>query len=148
MPPQAQIVKTNLAKIGIRVDVKAFTDSTLYTKTANAWRTVRHRLPRLATGLPGSKRLPEPAARRRRDSPNPHSTPRPTARLARAAQLTRRQALPDIRPSRAADLARHVAPLIAFGNASSHDLFSARIGCQTYGIYGIDLAALCIKHPP
>ncbi|HEY1508556.1 MAG TPA: ABC transporter substrate-binding protein, partial [Solirubrobacteraceae bacterium] len=31
---QAQIVQTNLAKIGIRVEVKAFTDSTLYTKTA------------------------------------------------------------------------------------------------------------------
>ena len=21
------------------------------------------------------------------------------------------------------------------------------MGCQTYGVYGIDLAALCIKHP-
>lgn len=25
------------------------------------------------------------------------------------------------------------------------DFFSARIGCQTYGSYGMDLAALCIK---
>jgi hypothetical protein len=45
------------------------------------------------------------------------------------------------------DLARNGAPLAAFGNLSSHDLFSARIGCQTYGIYGIDLTALCTKHP-
>jgi peptide/nickel transport system substrate-binding protein len=44
------------------------------------------------------------------------------------------------------DLARNVAPLAAFGNVSSHDFFSARIGCQTYnGIYGMDLAALCTR---
>lgn len=43
-------------------------------------------------------------------------------------------------------LARNAAPLAAFGNSSSHDLFSARIGCQAFGIYGIDLAALCAKH--
>ena len=43
------------------------------------------------------------------------------------------------------DLARNAAPLAAFGNTSSHDFFSARIGCQTYGIYGIDLAALCLR---
>jgi ABC-type oligopeptide transport system substrate-binding subunit len=42
-------------------------------------------------------------------------------------------------------LARNAAPLIAFGNASSSDFFSARIGCQTYGPFGIDFAALCIK---
>ena len=43
------------------------------------------------------------------------------------------------------DLARNAAPLIAYGNSSSQDFFSARIGCQTYGVYGVDLAALCIK---
>ena len=44
------------------------------------------------------------------------------------------------------DLARNAAPLAAFGNLTSNDFFSARIGCQTYGIYGMDLAALCIRH--
>jgi hypothetical protein len=43
------------------------------------------------------------------------------------------------------DLARNAAPLIAYGNPPSPDFFSARIGCQTYGAYGIDLAALCSK---
>ena len=33
--------------------------------------------------------------------------------------------------------------LVAYGNSYSHELFSARMGCQTYGVYGIDLAALC-----
>ena len=44
-----------------------------------------------------------------------------------------------------ADLARNAAPLVAFGNLSSPELFAARIGCETSGVYGIDLAALCIK---
>jgi hypothetical protein len=44
-------------------------------------------------------------------------------------------------------VARDAAPLAAFGNISSHDFFSARIGCQTFGIYGMDLGALCLRHP-
>jgi hypothetical protein len=38
------------------------------------------------------------------------------------------------------DLARNAAPLAAVDNLTSNDFFSARIGCQTYGIYGMDLA--------
>ena len=45
------------------------------------------------------------------------------------------------------DLARNAAPLAAFGNLTSNDFFSARIGCQTFGVYGMDLAALCLRHP-
>jgi hypothetical protein len=45
------------------------------------------------------------------------------------------------------DLARDAAPLAAYGNATSDDLFSARIGCQTYGFYDMDIAALCLRPP-
>lgn len=45
------------------------------------------------------------------------------------------------------DLARKGAPLAAFGNLPNYDFFSARIGCRTFGVYGIDLAALCARHP-
>ncbi len=44
------------------------------------------------------------------------------------------------------EIARKAAPLIALGNADERDFFSARIGCQVYGVYGVDLAALCIRH--
>ena len=44
------------------------------------------------------------------------------------------------------DLARNASPLIAYANSGLPDFFSKRIGCQTYGVYGVDLAALCIKH--
>ena len=48
-----------------------------------------------------------------------------------------------------ADLARDAAPLAAIGNGASHDFFSARMGCQVFNpLYGMDLAALCIRHPP
>ena len=43
------------------------------------------------------------------------------------------------------DLTRNAARLAAFGNPSSNDFFSQQIGCQTYGVYGMDLAALCIR---
>lgn len=140
---QAQIIKTNLANIGIRVEVKAFTDATLYTKTATpgepfdlayaSW------LPDyldpgavLNVLLEGGVIIPtfdDPAYR---------------ARLAAAARRTGAERyLTYARLD--ADLTRNAAPFVAFGNASSHDLFSARIGCQTYGVYGMDLAALCIR---
>jgi hypothetical protein len=45
------------------------------------------------------------------------------------------------------DLARNAAPLAAFGNLNTNDFFSARIGCQTYVTYGMDFAALCLRHP-
>jgi peptide/nickel transport system substrate-binding protein len=43
------------------------------------------------------------------------------------------------------DLARNAAPLLAYANPSTPDFFSARIGCQTYGTYGMDIDALCVK---
>ena len=141
---QAQIVKINLAKIGIQVDVKAFTDSTLYTKTATpgepfdiaylGW-LPDYQDPSafLNVLLEGGSILPS------------LNDPTYRARLAAAAQLTgAKRYLTYARLD--ADLARNAAPLVAFGNASSHDLFSARIGCQIYAAYGIDLAALCIRH--
>jgi peptide/nickel transport system substrate-binding protein len=45
-----------------------------------------------------------------------------------------------------ADLARRAAPFAALFNASEFDFFSARMGCQVYQpVYGVDLAALCIR---
>ena len=141
---QAQIIKTDLAAIGIRVEVKAFADAILYTKLVTpgepfdiAWvgwlpdyqdpAAVLNALLEDSTIIPTFE---DPAYR---------------ARLAAAARLTGAERyLAYARLD--ADLVRNAAPLVAFGELSSPELFSARIGCQTYGVYGIDLAALCIKH--
>ena len=43
-------------------------------------------------------------------------------------------------------LARDSAPLVALGSFNSRDVFSSRMGCQTFvPPYGMDLAALCIE---
>jgi ABC-type oligopeptide transport system substrate-binding subunit len=45
-----------------------------------------------------------------------------------------------------ADLARKAAPFVAIANDSELDFFSARVGCQVFQpVYGVDLAALCIR---
>ena len=45
-----------------------------------------------------------------------------------------------------ADVARNDAPWVAIANQASHDFFSARMGCQVFTpVYGMDLAALCIR---
>jgi ABC-type transport system substrate-binding protein len=146
VPPcdqQAQIVKTDLAAIGLHVVIKAFQFSTLVTRIAR--RGERFDLA-YAGWLPD---YPDPAAMLTsllEDSSHAPTFDDPAyqRRLAAAARLSG--------PARYlayakldADLTRDAAPLIAYGNLSDHDFFSARIGCQTFGFYGIDLAALCIR---
>ena len=44
------------------------------------------------------------------------------------------------------ELVRDAAPSIAFATERAHNFFSARMGCQVFQpVYGIDLAALCIR---
>jgi YVTN family beta-propeller protein len=45
-----------------------------------------------------------------------------------------------------AQVAREAAPWAAVANERQHDFFSARIGCQVYSpVFGMDLGALCIR---
>ncbi|MFY9864896.1 MAG: hypothetical protein WAK58_13870, partial [Trebonia sp.] len=44
------------------------------------------------------------------------------------------------------ELERDLAPAAAFATNASRDFFSARMGCQLYQpLYGMDLAALCLR---
>ena len=143
-PEQAQIIKTNLAAIGIDLQIKTFPYATLFTREARpaepfdlawqGWLPDYFDPAAMLTSMlhdsdvgptfdhPGYQRKLTAAARR--SGPGRYLT---------YGEL-------DL------DLARNAAPLAAFGNGSTHDLFSARIGCQTFGIYGVDLAALCLRH--
>jgi YVTN family beta-propeller protein len=140
---QAQIIKTDLAAVGLHLEVKAFPDPTLYTKTVTpgepfdiAWvgwipdyldpNAMLNVLLADGTAIPT---FDDPSYRQR---------------LAAAARLTGPQRYLTY-AQLDADLARNAAPLVAFGNLSSYDFFSSRMGCQLFGAYGIDLAALCIK---
>jgi ABC-type transport system substrate-binding protein len=143
-PEQAEIVKNNLAEIGLQVQVKTLTNDRLFAREATpgepfdlAWSgwIPDYRDPKaiLTSILEDSSVAPT------------FNDPRYQRKLARAARLSG--------PERYLtygkldlDIARNAAPLAAFGNLPSDDFFSARIGCQTFGVYGMDLAALCIKH--
>jgi peptide/nickel transport system substrate-binding protein len=140
---QAQIIKTDLAAIGLHLEVKAFPDPTLYAKTATpgepfdiAWVgwIPDYLDPNAMLNVLLADGMVIPT----------FDDPTYRARLAAAARLTGPQRyLTYTRLD--AELARNAAPLAAFGNLSSHDFFSARMGCQLFGPYGIDLAAICIK---
>jgi YVTN family beta-propeller protein len=139
---QAQIVKTDLAAIGIQVDVQAFPLATMFLREHRpgepfdlgyvGW-VADYPDPRamLDTVLVqgGFPSFDDPAYQRR---------------LAEAAQLSGPRRYPNYSKLEL-DMARNAAPLAVYGTMAIPDFFSARIGCQTYGVYGMDLAALCIR---
>ncbi len=143
-PQQAQIITADLAAIGIHVETKAFSVATLYTKYTTpgepfdigyfGWTAdypdpddFLNLLLESGTELPT---LQDQTVRRE---------------LAETAQLTGPQRYLTY-GKLDLEIARDAAPLIAYGNPPEHEFFSARVGCQTYGVYGLDLAALCTRH--
>jgi ABC-type transport system substrate-binding protein len=143
-PEQAQIIKTDLSKIGLEVQIKRIPFSKLFARVTTpgepfdlAWdgwlpdyldpqAMLNALLENSSIGPPFDNRAYQRklVAAAQRSGPERYLT---------YGQL-------DL------DLARNAAPLAAFGNLPSDDFFSARIGCQTFGIYGMDLAALCVRH--
>ena len=142
----AQIVKTNLAAIGIKVEAKTFS-ARLFARLGRRRRAVR---PRVRVGL--GSRLPRPRRLPQRSSAREHpgyptvrrpELPAPGERSSQAHRTARYLAYGKLD----ADTARNSAPWVPIGNLLSSDFFSARIGCQVYQpVYGMDLAALCIRH--
>jgi YVTN family beta-propeller protein len=142
-PEQAQIVKNDLAAIGLRVEIEKFPLSTL-----NARETRPGEPYDLAWGgwipdYPDPSAMFNPILLDGTAAP-PFADPSVRRRLAAAARLSG--------PTRYLtygqldlDLARNAAPLAAFGNLTSYDFFARRIGCQRYGIYGMDLGELCLR---
>jgi peptide/nickel transport system substrate-binding protein len=139
----AQILKTNLAAIGLRLDVKTFPTSILFAKAVRPGERFD------MTYVPWVAEYPDPAAMLNLLLESGTIIPTFTdpiyrARLAAASRLTGAKRYLTYEKLDA-DLTRDAAPWIAFGNYSRHELFSARMGCQVYGVYGLDLAALCVK---
>jgi ABC-type transport system substrate-binding protein len=142
-PELAQIVKDDLGAVGIQVQIKTFPPTKFYTLLSTPgepfdlaiadWYVYdpdpAQMLNWLLDGGTGIPSFNDPAYQRRLTA---------AERLSGPQRYLTYGAL-DL------DLARNEAPLAAFGVPSSNDFFSARIGCQTYGVYGMDLAALCIR---
>lgn len=141
---QAQIIKTDLAAVGLRVEVKAFPIGTLFTKLATPGEPFDMGWEALAPDYLDPDAILNTLLEDGTVVPT-FDDPAYRARLAAAARLTgTRRYLTYARLD--ANLVRNAVPLIAWGDVSFHDLFSKRMGCQTYvPAYGLDLAALCIK---
>jgi YVTN family beta-propeller protein len=140
---EAQILKTDLAAIGIQLQIRTFSGSAMYAHERQpgarfdigffGW-VADH--PDPANVLPLI--LEDPTIYPTFDDPTYQRRLTDTGRLTGPARYLAYGKL-DL------DLARNAAPLLAYGNPSTPDFFSTRIGCQAYGFYGMDLAALCIK---
>jgi len=148
----AQIVKDNLKSIGINVEVKQFNSHDLYRKVGRRGEPYDLALTGWAADyLDPSEYLNAVLDGDAIKAPTHYNhalldDPATNRKLRRAARL-----LPPDRYAAygklAVDLARNVAPLIAFGTQTSHEFFSARVGCQLYqpAYFGVDLAALCLR---
>jgi ABC-type transport system substrate-binding protein len=144
-PEQAEIVKTDLAAIGINVEIHEFTDTIEFAKIAAkgaafdlAWQGWG------PDYLDPGAMLGELLENENGALAPPFDDPTTRAQLSAASRLSGPQryltyARLDV------EIARDEAPLLAWGNVYDRDLFSARIGCQVHGVYGMDLAALCIR---
>lgn len=143
---QAQILTNELAAIGLRLDVKPFPLGTLIARVATpgerfdlAYAVWIADYPDPGSMLTGML-----------DNPSTYPTfndPYYQRRLMAAGRLSGAERYLADRKL-AVELARDGAPLIPYGNATNHEFFSARIGCQTYSFYaGVQLAALCIRRP-
>ena len=140
-PQQGEIVKTDLERIGLKVQVKRLPDQILFAREAHpdarwdmAWGGLLpdYRDPSAILNdlLSGGAVLPPLA--------NSGFQARLEAadRLSGARRYLAYAQLDD-------DLARNAAPLVAFGNDQSRELLSARVGCAFDSVYGMDLGALC-----
>ncbi len=143
---QAHVISTDLAAIGLRVVVRTFSVPEIY-KLYNlpgehydmglVWWGADYPDPYdfLNLLLEGDSDLPsfrDPAFRRRLSA---------AARLSGVDRYLVYAKLDQ-------QLVAKAAPWVAFGNSSTHELFSARVGCEVHSqIYGTDLGALCVRKP-
>jgi YVTN family beta-propeller protein len=152
-PQQAQVVKRDLAAIGIAVEIKTFSAEDLFQR----------RLPRRGEWDLGLDTwaidYPDPfdvlnfmfegrfIGQRQAANYEGFDDPGYNRRLEGAASLSGPQRYV-VYARLDANLARHAAPVVAYANENRIDLFSARMGCQLNNpVYGMDLAALCIRQP-
>ena len=147
----AELVKEELARIGIVVDVHAFSrgeqiarDGTRgepFDMTLEAWLNDYYEpFDTLNLFFDGTTIGPF-----NNNDISYFNDPVWNAQLQAAAQLTGTERYTTYGNLDVA-LARDQAPLAAIGTFNNRDFFSARIGCQTFvPPYGMDLATLCIK---
>jgi YVTN family beta-propeller protein len=139
----AQIVKTELVAIGLQVQIKVFPTATQFSRLATPGEPYDIGFAGWQTDYPDPSQMLNLVLESGALAP-PLRDPAIARPLARAAALSGPERYRNYGRLDVA-LARDAAPLAAFGNAANHDFFSARIGCETFGVYGVNLGALCLR---
>jgi YVTN family beta-propeller protein len=145
----AEIVRANLKAIGIDVEIRQFSDEKLFVdklpRPGGSWDIVDSRwYADYADPFETISFLFDPTVKKTIDFGG-FDDPRFEAEMRAAARLS------GPRRYRAygrldAELARRDPPVAAYANESNDYLFSARMGCEIdQPVYGIDLAALCVR---
>jgi ABC-type transport system substrate-binding protein len=142
-PEQAQIVKSNLAAIGLRVQIKTFPITNLSSIIARPGAPFDLAWLGWITDFPDPYGMLNTLLEDSSVQPT-FSNPTDARKLAAVSRLSGPQRYLTY-GKLDLDIARDGAPLVAFGNLSFDDFFSARIGCQAFGFYVMDLAALCVR---
>ena len=142
-PELAQIVKNNLDAIGLNVEIKTFPVTNFFQHLTTPGEPFDLAIAGWLADYPDPNQMLNPLLDGSLGYPS-FADPAYQRRLAVAARLSGPQRYLTY-GALDLDLARNAAPLAAFSNPSANDFFSQRIGCQTYGAYGMDLAALCIR---
>ena len=143
---QAEIVRENLAAIGIDLEIRPLAFGTLYARLQNPDEPFDLAVfgwigdtPDPAEFVNVMFRLAAPVSGRFLDGTPLGPRMRAAERLAGAERIEAYAALDR-------DLAAQAAPLAEAITAERTDFFSARIGCQVeHPLYGIDLGALCVR---
>jgi ABC-type oligopeptide transport system substrate-binding subunit len=150
-PEQAQIIKKDLAAIGIRVVIFEFPKPIMFAKIEDP--STPYDIVTVGFGTD----YPDPSQFLNANLDGANITPtgnvnfalfddrhfnaamRAAARLSGAARFLNYGRLAD-------EIARRAAPLVAYSTDAVRDFFSARIGCQSYQpVYGMALATLCLR---
>jgi ABC-type oligopeptide transport system substrate-binding subunit len=134
---QAQIIKRELARIGVSADVRGFPFEVMVA------RTQRKGEPWDLALVDWGADFVDPSSFLDLLAPSVDKTFRD--KIARASLLSgpaRYRAYGQL----AVELARRAAPWVAYANGTSRDFFSARIGCQLFQpVYWMDIGALCTR---
>ena len=147
----ASIIKRDLAKIGIDVEIKALSYGVRFAKI----QTEGEPFDIAEVGWSADYQDPANFLNELLDGRQikPHggtnfayfNDPSYNQKLRAAARLSAPERY-RVYGALAEDLARNAAPMVAYGVPTNGDFFSARVGCQVYQpIYGFDLGALCLR---
>jgi YVTN family beta-propeller protein len=140
---EAQILKDALEAIGVQLQFKAFSGAAMYTHEQRPGSPFDIGFFGWVAGFPDPADMLPHMLEESSQYP-PFNDPTYQRELNDAGRLTGPARYLAYRKLDL-DLARNAAPLLAYGTEVTPDFFSARIGCQTYGFYGMDLDALCIR---